>query len=110
MNKRENSIKRVVVAMSGGVDSSVAAALLKQDGYEVIGITLRLWSSEGKKRSGGCCAPSDIHDAKSVARKLDIPHYTYDLENKFKEKVVDNFVSEYIEGRTPILAFAATNF
>jgi tRNA-specific 2-thiouridylase len=95
---------RVVVALSGGVDSSVAAALLHRQGYEVIGITLKLWTpspwAEGEK-FGGCCSPADIADAQNVCRQLGIPHYTFNLEEKFKEKVVDNFVSEYIDGRTP---------
>lgn len=90
--------------MSGGVDSSVVAALLSQEGHEVIGITLRLWTpspwNQGE-RVGGCCSPEDIAHAKTVCRGLGVPHYTYNLEEKFKETVVDNFVSEYLEGRTP---------
>ncbi len=90
--------------MSGGVDSSVAAALLKSEGHEVIGITLRLWApsswNDGDK-FGSCCSPRDVADAKEVCRKLDVPHYTYNLEDKFRETVVDNFVSEYAAGRTP---------
>lgn len=96
--------KRIVVAMSGGVDSSAAAALLKAQGFEVIGITLRLWApsewNDGDK-FGSCCSPRDIADAKDVCRKLDIPHYTMNLEGKFQDAVVDNFVSEYEAGRTP---------
>ena len=90
--------------MSGGVDSSVSAALLARDGHEVIGITLRLWTPSPwikGERHGGCCSPKDIAEAKQVCRDLGVPHYTYDLEQKFKEKVVDNFVSEYLEGNTP---------
>lgn len=96
--------KRIVVAMSGGVDSSVAAALLAREGHEVIGITLRLWSpspwNNGEKY-GGCCSPADLADAKKVCQQIGIPHYTFDMEDKFREKVVDNFISEYMEGRTP---------
>lgn len=96
--------KRIVVAMSGGVDSSAAAALLKAQGHEVIGITLRLWApsewNDGDK-FGSCCSPRDIADAKDVCRKLDIPHYTMNMEDKFREAVVDDFVAEYETGRTP---------
>ncbi|MBI2915382.1 MAG: tRNA 2-thiouridine(34) synthase MnmA [Elusimicrobia bacterium] len=98
------SNKRVVVAMSGGVDSSVACALLAKEGHEVIGMTLRLWTPSPWKdgeRYGGCCSPRDIAEAKEVCRQLNVPHYTFDLEEKFKEKVVDNFVEEYRQGRTP---------
>lgn len=98
------SKKRIVVAMSGGVDSSVVAALLAHEGHEVIGITLRLWTpspwNNGEKY-GGCCSPQDITDAKEVCRQSGISHYTFDLEEKFREKVVDNFVSEYLDGKTP---------
>lgn len=90
--------------MSGGVDSSVAAGLLSNIGAEVIGITLRLWTPSLwniGERYGGCCSPQDIAEAKAVCRQLGIPHYTFNLEEKFKEKVVDNFISEYLDGRTP---------
>ncbi|MDP2210461.1 MAG: tRNA 2-thiouridine(34) synthase MnmA [Candidatus Aquicultor sp.] len=97
--------KRVVCAMSGGVDSSVAAALLVEAGYEVIGITMNIWPSaktaEAAERFGGCCSLSDTDDAKNVAHKLGIPHYTFDFREVFREAVIEDFVSEYQRGRTP---------
>jgi len=97
--------KRVVCAMSGGVDSSVAAALLVEAGYEVIGITMNIWPSaktaEEAERFGGCCSLSATDDAKKVAYKLGIPHYTFDFREIFKQEVIENFVSEYRRGRTP---------
>ncbi len=94
---------RVVCAMSGGVDSSVAAALLKLAGYEVVGITLQLYDhGEAIRRKGACCAGQDIHDARRVAAMLDIPHYVLDFESRFKETVIDNFVESYMAGATPI--------
>jgi len=97
-------MSRVVVAMSGGVDSSVAAALLKEAGHEVIGITMRLWTERRPEAFRGktqCCGIEDIDDARRVAQRLDIPHYTLNLEKPFQRFVVDNFVSEYAQGRTP---------
>lgn len=85
--------------MSGGVDSSVAAALLKERGFEVIGITMQIW--ERSRDWGGCCGLSDIEDARRVARILEIPHYVINFRNIFKEKIIDNFCREYGEGRTP---------
>jgi tRNA-specific 2-thiouridylase len=95
--------KRVVVAMSGGVDSSVCAYLLKERGYDVIGVTIKTWTNDECKdeRSKGCCSIRDIDDARSVARKLNIPYYVMDLSSDFKEKVIENFVDEYFAGRTP---------
>ncbi|MXX80370.1 MAG: tRNA 2-thiouridine(34) synthase MnmA [Chloroflexi bacterium] len=96
--------ERVVVAMSGGVDSSVAAALLVEQGYEVIGITMRLWTEARPEDYTGrsqCCAIEDIGDARRVAQRLGIPHYTLNLESPFRKFVVDQFIDEYAHGRTP---------
>ncbi len=94
---------RVVVAMSGGVDSSVVAALLCAQGYDVIGITLQLYDmGEALKKAGACCAGSDIQDARSVAAKLGIPHYVLDFENRFKAEVMEDFADTYLAGATPI--------
>ena len=93
---------RVVVAMSGGVDSSAAAALLKEQGHEVLGITLRVWSYEGAAKCGSCCSPEDIDDARAVADALGIPFYVADAQEIFKERVVSPFVNSYLGGKTPI--------
>ena len=97
------ALQRVVVAMSGGVDSSVTAALLKCAGYDVVGITLQLYDyGEAVQRKGSCCAGQDIHDARKVATDLDIPHYVLDFESRFKEAVIDKFADSYLAGETPI--------
>ncbi|HET9717203.1 MAG TPA: tRNA 2-thiouridine(34) synthase MnmA [Pseudolabrys sp.] len=94
---------RVVVAMSGGVDSSVTAALLKADGYEVIGVTLQLYDhGSAVHRKGACCAGQDIYDARRVAERIGIPHYVLDYESRFKEAVIDRFAESYIQGETPV--------
>ena len=92
---------RVVVAMSGGVDSSVAAALLVEQGYDVVGIMLQLWSEEGGSRVNRCCAPADVALARAIADQLDIPFYLVNIADSFKSIVVDFFVEEYAAGRTP---------
>jgi len=94
---------RVVVAMSGGVDSSVVAGLLKASGYDVVGITLQLYDhGEATHRKGACCAGQDIHDARRVAETLGIPHYTLDYEERFRHAVIDRFAADYAHGETPV--------
>src|SRR3982074_2273768 len=94
---------RVVVAMSGGVDSSVTAAVLKAEGYEVGGVTLQLYDhGAATHRKGACCAGRDIHDARAVAARLGIPHYVLDYEGRFKEAVIDRFAESYVAGETPV--------
>jgi tRNA-uridine 2-sulfurtransferase len=95
--------KRIVVAMSGGVDSSVVAALAARTGAETIGVTLQLYDhGSAVKRAGACCAGQDIRDARAVADKLGIAHYVFDHESQFRETVIDHFADEYMAGRTPI--------
>lgn len=94
---------RVVVAMSGGVDSSVTAALLKQEGYDVVGLTLQLYDhGVAVQKKGACCAGQDIHDARQVAERLDMPHYVLDYESRFREAVMEDFADTYLAGATPI--------
>jgi len=94
---------RVVVAMSGGVDSSVVAALLKEEGYDVIGMTMQLYDhGAAVHRKGACCAGQDIHDARAVAERIGIPHYVLDYESRFKAAVIDRFADSYVAGETPI--------
>jgi tRNA-specific 2-thiouridylase len=101
--ERSASSARIVVAMSGGVDSSVVAALAARTGAEVIGVTLQLYDhGEAVRRSGACCAGQDIYDAKAVADRLGIAHYVLDYESRFRESVIDRFADEYARGRTPV--------
>lgn len=101
-NKKPQDTK-IVVAMSGGVDSSVVACLLKEQGYDVIGITLQLYDhGEALKKKNACCAGTDIYDAKKVAEKHDFPHYILNYQNLFKESVIDDFADSYLQGETPI--------
>ena len=100
---KANSDTRVVVAMSGGVDSSVCAALLASEGYDVIGVTLQLYDhGEAIKKAKACCAGQDIYDAKRVAEMMNFPHYVLDYEDNFREKVIENFADTYLAGSTPI--------
>ncbi|MBI1920856.1 MAG: tRNA 2-thiouridine(34) synthase MnmA [Geobacter sp.] len=103
---RDNKKKRVVIAMSGGVDSSVAALLLRDEGYDVIGLSMQIWdystfvAKEGEK-FGTCCSLDDIYDARRVAEQIGIPFYVVNFEEEFRRHVIDDFVDEYFRGRTP---------
>jgi tRNA-specific 2-thiouridylase len=98
--------ERIVVGLSGGVDSSVAAAILVEQGYEVVGVTLRVWpwreTNDGSARFGSCCSPSTVEDARTVARRLGIPYYLLNSEREFDGTVIEDFAREYRAGRTPV--------
>lgn len=105
--------KKVVVGMSGGVDSSVAAYLLKEQGYEVIGVTMQIWQEEeeaAKEENGGCCGLSAVEDAGRVAQVLGIPYYVMNFKQEFKTHVMDYFVKEYLQGRTPNPCIACNRY
>ena len=105
--------KKVVVGMSGGVDSSVAAYLLKEQGYDVIGATMQIWQDEDREaveESGGCCGQSAVDDARRVAQVLDIPYYVMNFKEEFKCQVMDYFVEEYLIGRTPNPCIACNRY
>ena len=105
--------KKVVVGMSGGVDSSVAAWLLKEQGYEVIGVTMQIWQEEEEsalEENGGCCGLSAVDDARRVAQMLGIPYYVMNFKTEFKKQVIDYFVEEYLRGRTPNPCIACNRY
>lgn len=107
------SKKKVVIGMSGGVDSSVAAAVLLEKGYEVIGVTMKIWSEtsgDAKQAEKGCCSLSAVDDARNVAYKLGIPYYVMNFQDVFEDKVIDYFKHEYLKGRTPNPCIACNRF
>lgn len=109
----EDGMEKVVVGMSGGVDSSVAAYLLKKQGYDVIGVTMQIWQDEdvcSMEENGGCCGLSAVEDARRVASALDIPYYVMNFKKDFRENVIDYFVAEYLQARTPNPCIACNRY
>lgn len=103
--------KKVIVAMSGGVDSAVTAALLQEEGYEVIGVTMQIWPADSPEGAdGGCCSLSAVEDARRVANTLDIPYYVLNFRDIFEKKVIDYFCAEYLDGRTPNPCIACNRY
>lgn len=105
--------RKVVVGMSGGVDSSVAAYLLREQGYEVIGVTMQVWQDgdpQTQAQQGGCCGLSAVEDARAVAQMLEIPYYVMNFKREFRENVMDYFVEEYLQGRTPNPCIACNRY
>ena len=105
--------RKVVVGMSGGVDSSVAAWLLKKQGYDVIGVTMQIWQDEDRQteeENGGCCGLSAVDDARRVASKLEIPYYVMNFKKEFRKHVMDYFVDEYLNARTPNPCIACNRY
>ena len=111
--KKVKNTKKVVIGMSGGVDSSVAAYLLKEQGYDVIGVTMQIWQEEVREveeENGGCCGLTAVDDARRVASDLDIPYYVMNFRKEFKENVIDYFIDEYMNGRTPNPCIACNRY
>lgn len=103
--------EKVVVGLSGGVDSSVAAYLLKRQGYDVMGVTMQIWQEEEQDavaENGGCCGLSAVEDARRVAAALDIPYYVLNFKSAFRDHVINPFVEDYLHGKTPIPVSCAT--